>query len=458
MKKYFEEPLSTSRRGERLAESTVATTERRILTFLGFGKLHAGASNPELRLVSDLELVKRFFHYLENERQSSSGNQFAYCLSFLRAMRYLKSDSDTIKTVQQWCRTYQKAYERKDRSWQRLEAEGKWLAWDAVLEVLKQQRELYESSGPCELTRAQESQKYTVLLLYCSIPPARSKEYRELRLVVQNDHSRALLYLGAHKTSRKTGPNRIQLNSTDSTKVVLDQLVDFVCRDRDVLLRGNARPDTTDWLFLNSRGEPFGTSDSWTKYIQSIFKQLANVAISSNALRSSFVTDLLTSRNRPSDDLLAEVAFAMRHSSREQSRTYDRRSSADKVTRAVALTSEPPEVGDIVGAVDDSSTLRKPFVHFGKVLRVHPDKREVLLGHLVQQSSSSTAGRSKTYRLRIGGGTWIEPFDSLVYPVDMTYNTSSCVYTLRTPLHDIHVDVLGQPRSPSDEAEELLGG
>ena len=48
-----------------------------------------------------------------------------------------------------------------------------------------------------------------------------------------------------------------------------------------------------------------------------------------------------------------------------------------------------PEVGDIVGAVDDSSTLRKPFVHFGKVLRVHPDKREVLLGHLVQQSSSS---------------------------------------------------------------------
>jgi hypothetical protein len=69
----------------------------------------------------------------------------------------------------------------------------------------------------------------------------------------------------------------------------------------------------------NSRGEPFGTSDSWTKYIQSIFKQLANVAISSNALRSSFVTDLLTSRNRPSDDLLAEVAFAMRHSSREQS-------------------------------------------------------------------------------------------------------------------------------------------
>ena len=32
MKKYFEEPLSTSRRGAHLAESTVATTERRILS------------------------------------------------------------------------------------------------------------------------------------------------------------------------------------------------------------------------------------------------------------------------------------------------------------------------------------------------------------------------------------------------------------------------------------------
>ena len=89
--------------------------------FLGFAKLHTGASIPEFRLLNDLELIKKFFHYLEvrciytyifaciliyalhmqNERQSSSGNQFAYCLSFLRAMRYLKSDSDTVKTVQQ---------------------------------------------------------------------------------------------------------------------------------------------------------------------------------------------------------------------------------------------------------------------------------------------------------------------------------------------------------------------
>eukprot|EP00731_Ephydatia_muelleri_P035544 Em0134g6a len=297
------------------------------------------------------------------------------------------------------------------------------------------QRELWSPSGRTPQHKRMQSCIATSMGRACvnfGIHPL-SKEYRELRvtfsrqnlatwdpvsnaasnwLVVQNDHSRALLYLGAHKTSRKTGPNRIQLNSTDSTK--------------------------------NSRGEPFGTSDSWTKYIQSIFKQLANVAISSNALRSSFVTDLLTSRNRPSDDLLAEVAFAMRHSS--LALTSERVATALDVTTAaapapVATTTSSkrrrraddddnvaPEVGDIVGAVDDSSTLRKPFVHF-----------------------ASTAGRSKTYRLRIGGGTWIEPFDSLVYPVDMTYNTSSCVYTLRTPLHDIHVDVLGQPRSPSDE-------
>ncbi len=32
MKKYFVEPLSTTRRGERLADSTVDTTERRVLS------------------------------------------------------------------------------------------------------------------------------------------------------------------------------------------------------------------------------------------------------------------------------------------------------------------------------------------------------------------------------------------------------------------------------------------
>ncbi len=336
-------------------------------------------------------------------------------------------------------------------------------------------------------------------------------------LVIQDDHSRAILYLGSHKTSRRTGPNRIELKSSDATSVLLQQLVAFVCRERDVLLQGNARPaGDIDWLFLvsiyiyiysavnlssvavinmrvhscmqNNRGEPYTTADSWTKYVQSIFKHLTGASVSSNALRSSFVTGLMTSCTRPTDDLLAEVAFTMRHSSREQGRTYDRRSSSDKVTRAVALASErvaialdtsggsaassmtrqpqgrpddedvAPEIGDIVAAVDDSSTPSKPYVYFGKVLRVYLDKKEALLGELVQQSMCTSSRRSITYKLKIGCGAWIEPFQSLVYPVDMQYCASSGMYSLRTPLRDIHDDVLGKkgpPLNAADFAEDV---
>jgi len=207
----------------------------------------------------------------QRQRKSSPGNLFSYCLCFSRVLRFLKSDTSKVKAVQGWCRSYQKAYENKDRSWQRLSAQKKWLAWADVLQVVKQQKESYESSGGCELTRARESQKYTVLLLYTCIPPARSKEYRELKvthtlsnlilwqpqddpvsnwLVVQSDHSKAILYLGSHKTSRRTGPNKVELRSSDSTGILFEQLLGFVFHDRDILLRGSRSPETNHWLFV----------------------------------------------------------------------------------------------------------------------------------------------------------------------------------------------------------------
>ena len=191
------------------------------------------------------------------------------------------------------------------------------------------------------------------------------------------------------------------------------------------------------------------------------------------------MTDLLTSEKRPADDVLLEVATAMRHSCREQSRSYDRRTSSDKVSRAVALASERvavvldantasststrrrvkksrpgseellPEIGDVIAAVEDFSTLREPLILFGKVMRVYSDKREVLLGELVKQN-----GRAKNYKLKIGQGTWVEPFDSLVYPVDMSYNSSNGMYTLRTSLREIHMDVKGNAEEEDLEEEE----
>ena len=108
------------------------------------------------------------------------------------------------------------------------------------MDVLKLQRELYESAGST-FAKAWESQKFTVLLMYCAIPPARGREYRELRftfteedlqlwepdstqsnwLLMSGNHSRGLLYVGAHKTYRHIGVQRIELSADGSTNVLL---------------------------------------------------------------------------------------------------------------------------------------------------------------------------------------------------------------------------------------------
>ena len=140
---------------------------------------------------------------------------------------------------------------------------------------------------------------------------------------------------------------------------------------------------------------------------------------------------------------------------------YDRRSWQDRTTEAVkfaakltasalsggenttdasdhdASDDDAYEVGDIVAMVDRISTRSKPHILLGKILRVYPRRREVLLAHL----SPIPCTRNK-YKLVVGRDSWIESFDALVYPVDVAYEEETSVYTLRTTPTEIHNSVL----------------
>ena len=163
-----------------------------------------------------------------------------------------------MKTVQSWCRTYQKAAERQYRGEckEALASRGKWLAWDQVLAAVKAQKEAYECADG-NRTRAKEGMKYGVMLLYTSLPPARSQEYWTMQwqlrsegdlysvepevpasnwLFVSQDHQHGMLYIGMHKTSRHTGVQRIELSSTGSTGALLEQLVIYCERERPLLI------------------------------------------------------------------------------------------------------------------------------------------------------------------------------------------------------------------------------
>ena len=195
---------------------------------------------------------------MQETRDSKDGNLFTYCLSFIRVLKHLNAPSETVKSVQSWSRSYQRGAEKQRRGdcKEALSASGKWLPWEQVLECVKSQKDCYVTADGSR-PRAMEGQIYTILLMYTSIPPARSQEYWSMQwalhseadlyaiepeeresnwLFLSDDNQRGMLYIGRHKTSKYTGVQRIELSSAGCTSALLEQLIIFVQKERPLLV------------------------------------------------------------------------------------------------------------------------------------------------------------------------------------------------------------------------------
>ena len=162
------------------------------------------------------------------------------------------------------------------------------------------------------------------------------------------------------------------------------------------------------------------------------------------------------------EEEMEELARSMRHSRREQRQTYDHRKSSAKISKAVDNSATEtatalglsvgssnraegakeddeeaysPEVGDIVALVEEESTESEPKIMLGKVLRVYRKEEEVLLARL------RACGRGM-YRLTVGKDAWKESTKSLVHPIDISFDSKLGVYKMRTPVIEIHRDVM----------------
>ena len=142
----------------------------------------------------------------------------------------------------------------RDKTWQDLSGKKKWLHWEEVIKVVKQQRDDYESETEAKL-RAKESQNYAILLIYTMIPPGRGEEYRTLKvhmcdsateeshrgksltnvLHISQDGSTAKLQIGKYKTNSYMGQQTIDISGIDP---LVPHLLDYIQVDRQVLLQG----------------------------------------------------------------------------------------------------------------------------------------------------------------------------------------------------------------------------
>ena len=124
-----------------------------------------------------------------------------------------------------------------------------------VLEVVKVQHETMESQVKPAL-RAPESQKYTVLLLYCAVPPGRAQEYRTLKVQlgttphqpttgmenIMHYGPQTILELGSFKNRENFGHQVIDISHIE---FLVSHLGDYIKKDRPILLKSN-----TDHGFL----------------------------------------------------------------------------------------------------------------------------------------------------------------------------------------------------------------
>lgn len=205
---------------------------------------------------------------MQDERKSKHGNLQVYAQSFIKCLKFLQAPSDTIQTVRGWSNSFQKdAQINREKSWNTLAANGRWLSWKTILETVKCQREAFEAADG-SVAIAWEAVKLSVLLMYTSLPPGRSLEYFTMQfqydagdlhaiepakkesnwLFFATDLRSALLYIGAHKTSRSIGVQKIQLSAEDETCTLLEHLVEYVSKHRPILITNK----THQFLFVVS--------------------------------------------------------------------------------------------------------------------------------------------------------------------------------------------------------------
>ena len=162
---------------------------------------------------------------------------------------------ERLDYLRQLTNSYQKKARKERPTWQQLSAANKWLHWEEVLEVVKVQHETMESQVKPAL-RAPESQKYTVLLLYCAVPPGRAQEYRTLKVQlgttphqpttgmenIMHYGPQTILELGSFKNRENFGHQVIDISHIE---FLVSHLGDYIKKDRPILLKSN-----TDHGFL----------------------------------------------------------------------------------------------------------------------------------------------------------------------------------------------------------------
>ena len=215
-------------------------------------------------------------------------------------------------------------------------------------------------------------------------------------------------------------------------------------------------------MFMTATGLAF-TSSSFMLYLGDLFEKEVHVRAGTTRLRHALVTHVLSLPEAESLRLRESLAVLMRHSSKHQQTTYCDISRQDRtflnldlVNKSVAEATssknprvescaesscplkvvEPPQhclicAGYMVGLVDSVSTCAEDAVVFvGRVVKIRAN--EVLL-----MAFRKVEGREMFYRAVVDSSWW-ENLNSIIYPIDIVYDSKEQAYELRSTIAEIY--------------------
>jgi hypothetical protein len=378
LKNYWIENTNFQRKDNAVNEVTHNKRVERIMCFMGWCKNYGKVEEPDLWLydISSLQDIhqtnsnryENYICYLTDERKLSSGTIGEHITAAIYSLKYLHqedsfNDYKNIKSMEklkikrnELHRKY--GNELKTQNWIKLKENDKYLHFEEIQQVSKQlmleflTTDSNSYSDPSFVknglkkkemtTKAKQLQKFLILLFYTSLPPSRGLEIRSLKIDESIQYKSVSntwwIVTNNYKNVRHIGEDSLELDPK-SQSTLIKYLEIFIQDYRSMLVKKwiekkeksnpilkNTLQDQK-FLFVtsgNSTDQMF-SNQSWSGMIQKIFQDKTGSKVSTNSIRSSFITHFYGSEDSSNLSLRESVALSMRHSVNEAMRTYDKR-------------------------------------------------------------------------------------------------------------------------------------
>ena len=496
LRTFYIRALNPLRRANPFSVGTVDKMVERILGFMHFCMtIKQLTTDISLSLFNDVHLFTSYIEYLRDDRKLMPSTITNFLTVAINVVKFnlvqVDESADTDKAPQvQSFRAFQRQFQRESYQIAKRKKEGLCFTKSSqqfyfahVLETLRHLRDKYfDSKG---IAKARHLHDFVLLALYVRANPGRSKEIRTLQLYLESEKNEPfnfdkleggnfivfepglnVVYLvqSDFKTCKTSGPSRLDISSDEE----LIYFLKLYLNERRSLLLGKSH----DFFFVNHNGAAFPTSSAIAKYIGNVFQTEVSIRASTTALRHALVTYFCSIDESNDVNVRKSLASLMKHSMRYQEQVYNDQSHQEKTEAGrnllrtkiapsifgdkddvVSIADDAdfssdkseseefelkPQVGDIVALLDSASTKESILFFLAKIARFTPDRSEAHLSQLVTVDDSDNM-----YVLK-PSAVWKESVDSLVFPVDVVYNSSKRAYVLRTSPKDIYESVHGR--------------